>query len=83
MYTPAATVSEEDREILRAYPNPTDGLLRFSESVDELSLMTMDGKLVLQRSNVSEIEFNDVAAGFYLVRYRLKGGTGVLKVQKN
>jgi hypothetical protein len=38
---------------------------------------------VLQRSNVSEIEFNDVAAGFYLVRYRLKGGTGVLKVQKN
>ena len=83
VYTPAATVSEEDREILRAYPNPTDGLLRFSESVDELSLITMDGKLVLQRSNVSEIEFNDVAAGFYLVRYRLKGGTGVLKVQKN
>jgi endonuclease/exonuclease/phosphatase family metal-dependent hydrolase len=83
VYAPAANVGEQEQEIIVSFPNPTNGVLRFSQRLDELSLITMDGKLADQKTNVSEIELNELANGFYLVRYRFKGETGVMKVLKN
>lgn len=54
-------------ESLKAYPNPSQGLVFFSESTD-LVLMNAAGYLIEERKNVTSIDLTNLSNGLYIVR---------------
>ena len=65
-----------------AYPNPTTGILFFSENVALVELFDGTGSLVLSESNVNQIELAKLSTGLYFVRLSTDVGVETTTVVK-
>lgn len=84
--TPLATQQEIDQEIqVRAYPNPTTGLLqiRIDQPIDQLELLDLNGRQVpVIRSGPSSLDLSGLAAGMYFLRIRSRDQQLVSRIIK-
>ena len=61
---------------INLYPNPTDGILKISSSIeiDKIECFNSLGQLVFQKGYESEIDLSNYAAGNYLIKLDYKNG---------
>ena len=65
------SISVEDikKESIRIYPNPSKGILRFSEPVSKLELFNISGQLVFSQEAIdAEADLSHISSGTYLAR---------------
>ena len=65
----------EAREVIKMYPNPAlaDGTLNFSEELDKIEIISLQGQLI-RSARGSSIDLIDIVTGSYLVRLTSKEG---------
>jgi hypothetical protein len=62
-------LESESNQKLTAYPNPSQGLVYFSEATD-MVLYNATGSMIETRKNVSSIDLTPLSNGVYIVRVR-------------
>ena len=69
---------------LSAFPNPTTGMLHFSnQNIDLVEVFTLSGqKLQELIPNAGEIDLNEYESGFYLLKVHIEEQTRVIKILK-
>ena len=55
-------------KLFSIYPNPATDVINFGSTVNEVSIYTLQGQLVLSQANVSSVTVSDLAKGMYVVR---------------
>ncbi len=69
------SLTDQSTEMLKIYPNPTNGLLHVSSSIlVDVTILTMDGKVIQLVENAEMIDLTDVANGIYLASISDKDG---------
>jgi autotransporter-associated beta strand protein len=67
----ATSLTQESMESFRVYPNPTNGIVHFSNLPDGLSILQLNaanGKSLLRIPATEELDLTDYPAGIYFVR---------------
>jgi len=59
------------------------GMLRINGNLENLEIYNLLGQRVYQTKSAKEIELNELKSGIYIVRYKIDGKTGAVKVYKN
>lgn len=54
--------------LLLPYPNPTSGMVFLPEQADMISVITMDGKMIMQVRQTAMIDLSSLPAGLYFVQ---------------
>lgn len=49
------------------YPNPTTGIVQFSETASKLKLLDLTGKLLLTKTNVNQLDLSSISNGTYII----------------
>jgi hypothetical protein len=77
------SVSEQELQLL-LYPNPTQSILRFSESrVESIEIMGLDGKVYATFSQPeNEIDISSLQNGIYIANIRVDGISYSQKIVK-
>ena len=65
---------------LTVYPNPTMGMLHFGQTVDEVQVYDMQGRLVATGNKAQSIDLRKVPAGTYLLKVKVAGRTASCRV---
>ncbi|MDC1221975.1 T9SS type A sorting domain-containing protein [Salibacteraceae bacterium] len=73
---------EIDNEYFRVWPNPTQGLIRFSQATDHVRVYDLSGRQIQIISTSTEVNLAQAAAGLYIVEVELNGSVEVFKIQK-
>lgn len=63
--------TDESSDELILYPNPTSGVIGFSEHVLQVSLANMEGKVLLTADHPREIYIDHLPAGIYVLTVQL------------
>lgn len=74
--------SSLDNSELLVYPNPTSGLLKISQVVDQVVIVNTVGQQVGYYQNVNTIPLDDLPAGMYILQVKNQNGNKNFKVQK-
>ncbi|WP_374550335.1 T9SS type A sorting domain-containing protein [Flavobacterium sp.] len=61
------SISENENSKIQFYPNPTTGLINFTEDFSEIKLSTLDGKVIQIFKNQSQIDISNFSKGIYLI----------------
>lgn len=64
------------------YPNPTDDLIHFTKSVNEVRVISITGQIFFAQSATDHISLNDLSPGLYIVEIGLDGQVARYKVIK-
>jgi len=69
---------------LTVYPNPTTGLLQFSqENIDQVEIFTLEGKRLEQLTLIGgTVNLSEFQSGFYLLKITSSIGTQMIKILK-
>ncbi|MEX0637032.1 MAG: T9SS type A sorting domain-containing protein, partial [Ferruginibacter sp.] len=78
------SVAEQEASNLVAYPNPTKGLVQFSNAAgfSKIQVFSPLGQLVLEKTAVNEVDLARFATGIYLVKLFDGDKVSVIKVMK-
>jgi len=82
-YKNSLGINDYDNQI-KIYPNPAKNIL-FIEGIDNydinyISLINIYGQIVRQyKSNVNQIDVSDISAGFYLLKFSINKGRGIVQ----
>lgn len=49
------------------YPNPTSFKVNFSQIVDQVSIVTLSGQVLISQQHVSALDLSDLSAGIYVI----------------
>ena len=50
------------------YPNPARSIINFEKEVADVSLLNLEGKVVLTDENIKQIDISNLAAGVYILK---------------
>lgn len=80
-YDPNASINELSNNSLLFYPNPaSDKLIFDSPNFDKVSILSLDGKLICEKSLISNsIDISNIENGVYLVSVVSKNGEKISK----
>lgn len=70
------------RSDLKIYPNPTTGIVNLVEQVNA-QVFDIQGRMVLERKNVNQINLKDQNSGIYLLKLENDKGVSTHKIIKN
>lgn len=70
----AVEVTEDEWIALDFFPNPSDGLIRFSSRVDLIEVRSITGQLLASFTNVQELDLTSWSSGVYLITGELNRG---------
>ncbi len=66
-----------DDKIITLYPNPTSHILKFelkdSETMDQVHVLDMNGKIIKTQVNCKEISVNELVPGIYFLQLKREG----------
>lgn len=65
---------------VKVYPNPTTGIVNFSEFVNHVDVFDNMGRRVLSADNITSINLGDMRKGLYTLRITTEQGTVLRKV---
>ncbi|MDD3773658.1 MAG: T9SS type A sorting domain-containing protein [Weeksellaceae bacterium] len=75
LYPAQISVDDIAFENIEIYPNPTNGILNFTEPVKNITIYDISGKTVKTRSETSKIiDLSGLAKGVYIVKGVTQGG---------
>lgn len=77
------SVENQERNTLRLYPNPTNGVLNATEPIEKASIYTLLGTKVADYANVNSIDISSFSSGIYILKIDNKGSTFTRKIEKN
>lgn len=66
--TSSASINEFSNSQIVVYPNPTSGLIYFENSIDQVNVYELNGKLIQTEENVNRIDLNHLSQGTYLIQ---------------
>lgn len=67
-------VMNAESSLVKLYPNPTNDLLFFTKSIEDVSVYSIEGSVVLSESgNIRSLSLTHLNSGVYLVGYRWHG----------
>lgn len=66
--------------IFTFYPNPTNGLINFSTSLEGITVYNNLGQIILSENNTNQIDLSFAEAGLYLISCQNQGRSKSLKV---
>ncbi|MDY0141574.1 MAG: T9SS type A sorting domain-containing protein, partial [Bacteroidales bacterium] len=84
----ALSVSDFTNQAIAIYPNPTNGLLNFDfseENIQMIKITDIIGKIVFERNNLNQTEVIDISHftnGLYIINLQADKGSRSLKVMK-
>jgi len=64
----------KSEEVFKAYPNPTSQSIRIDANIQSISLLNLEGEVVLSKENNDSglaIDLKNLSAGIYVLRYNL------------
>lgn len=65
------------------YPNPTSGMLTVEgEGIRQVELIDINGRIMLQRANASNIDISNMESGVYMLRVTTDAGVRTEKIVK-
>lgn len=74
------SVTENDKNNFKIYPNPVKNTLNFSQEVSNIYIIDTSGKIIKNFNNNSKlIDISNVSKGVYLITFTLKSGKTVSK----
>lgn len=80
--TGLSNIAPADNEV-HVYPNPATSILYVdARQAVNISIYSMDGREVMRRGNVTEIDISSLAGGMYLVRIATIDGNVLIKTEK-
>jgi len=68
VYPQVNGVSEAIKADFIFYPNPANNIIYFKENVAQISILNLEGKIVLTSSNVQQIDISKLEAGIYFLK---------------
>ncbi|MBC2846150.1 Kelch repeat-containing protein [Winogradskyella flava] len=79
------TLSTEDynEELFSMYPNPAIDYVSFSKQVEELTLLSLTGRIVKEASNITTMDINDLQKGIYILKLKDQGNSQIIKLVKH
>ncbi len=77
---PVGSEELEDDNNLSFYPNPAKNTLYFSEKLNSVRVFDLNGKLVRQAAEVSDLNLSDLNEGIYLVQLDQEGASQLQKL---
>ncbi len=80
--TAPASIDDATTSTIELYPNPVTDKLNFSEAVTEVSVIDVDGRVVLSDKNTSVVDMSSLSSGVYVVRVVTDNGIATKKVVK-
>ena len=75
-------IVEVESNVVKVYPNPTAGIVRFSGEVAEAVLYDASGRVVARREKASSVDLTSMPAGTYLLQLQLPTGSASCRVVK-
>ncbi|MCF0206047.1 MAG: T9SS type A sorting domain-containing protein, partial [Bacteroidales bacterium] len=81
-FTSVTDVESTSASEISAYPNPTKGLLMFSENVALVEVFDNAGRMLSRGENVSEIDLSALPAGMYNLRLATDNAVTIKKIVK-
>ncbi len=71
------------KSLVSTYPNPTKDVLNFTEEITKCTLYSIDGKVIMEKENVKQINISSLGSGIYFINLIDKtGNKGFQKIQK-
>ncbi|WP_432671054.1 T9SS type A sorting domain-containing protein [Flavobacterium sp. SM2513] len=64
------------------FPNPTSGILNFSEQIENVIVYSLIGQKLNEYSNVKSIDISSMSNGVYIIQLENQGKTNVQKIVK-
>ena len=77
------SVENQERNALRLYPNPTNGVLNATEPIEKATIYTLLGTKVADYANVTSIDISSYSSGIYILKIENKGSVLTHKIEKN
>lgn len=71
------SVNEIQAKNLKIYPNPTNGLVHFSDEVYHFNLINNMGQSVIQSEQMKQLDMTALPAGVYYMNFELSNGKPV------
>lgn len=65
---------------ISVFPNPTKGIVHFSEVVEQITLMDVNGKVMLKQKEVGRLDISDLPHGTYFINLINQGSSYLEKV---
>ena len=75
---------EFDLELIQAYPNPVDDMLTINNLPEgsNIRLMSLSGQLILQGTDLDEINMSGIPVGMYLLQIQNQDESKVFRISK-
>lgn len=70
----------EDLEKIKVFPNPTKGIIHFSEVVEQITLLDINGRVLKKEKEVGKLNLMDLPNGTYFINMINKGSNYLEKV---
>lgn len=64
----SSSINEISNNLITVYPNPTNGLIYFESSIDQVNVYELNGKLLQTEQNINRIDLNHLSQGTYLIQ---------------
>ena len=75
-------IGHVESSLVKVYPNPTAGMVRFSDEVNEVAVYDASGRLVARQKNTLSVDLSTLPAGAYLLQLQLPNGSTSCRVMK-
>ena len=75
-------IGNVESSFIKVYPNPTAGIVRFSDEVTEVLVFDASGRMVARQRQTSAVDLSTMPAGTYLLQLQLSTGSTSCRVVK-
>ena len=79
---PQNGISSTGISSLTVYPTPTTGRLQFSAEVSVAEVYDLQGRLLMRRERVADVDLTPLPQGIYLLRLTTESGTAALRIER-
>ena len=75
-------LNNPDFNTFTLFPNPTNGILNFSEPIEKVILYNTIGAKLMQYSNVKAVDLSNFSNGVYIIQMEQEGKSNIQKIIK-
>ena len=73
-------IVDQEALIINTYPNPTTGVIYFSQHIDEVQVYDAHGRMIATLRDILSVDLQQQPAGVYLLKLRIKEQTATCRI---